>query len=582
MLKKVIVASFITLLPCSSNAQWEAIGDFPYQIVSVYFMDQVGRPEIGFVSTLAVGSDSTSLWRTSDGGLNWHGVRLPFEGFPLNYGVEDFTFEDGHTGWLADYNFIRKTTDAGLFWTPLGPANGGGESNVAIYFDTDSKRLLSSFWQLSNIDSNVRASSDSGLTWTMFGRLHGGFAFSGLNGVVTAVNQYPPSVALYTTDGGVTWAESGFSDECWQPACFPGTSTFFAASESMNRVSRSDDGGKTWRIINALAPPFTNDSTVVLSGCIRADKCGNLYVQTHYKGILMSADTGVSWHSIGGPSAFTDVRFWISDDYIYAGDGLNNLPGGNNPSKVWRYRLSSPPAPQVTVSASSALKVAGDTVTVFYTMQRDSLLGFNTVHFALHFDDAFDLRNVMLPPGWRVLDSSSASGTLDLWIISDQQPLRSQLLALSFGTALENSFAKIYLDSIHFYPSHPAICGDNVAAIAGPDSVEIDFDLTNCNDPILLRTMSGQSPFEIVSVVPNPAQSEVAVAFAGEAGSSIEYRLYDMIGTERARGTFNTPPPFQGGGGGWSIDVAPLPSGIYYLRCSSNGYVQTRSITVAR
>src|SRR5207249_4527948 len=155
------------------------------------------------------------------------------------------------------------------------------------------------------------------------------------------VDQSQKVGALYTTDGGISWSESQFTDECWQPACIPGTLTFFATSEKQNRVSRSDDGGKTWRTIYTKGPPPITGDGFELDGCIRRDRCGNLYMISHFEGMLMSSDEGITWHSIGGPDAESDARFWITDDYIYAGDGKADDPLCETckPGTLWRYPL---------------------------------------------------------------------------------------------------------------------------------------------------------------------------------------------------------------------------------------------------
>jgi hypothetical protein len=204
-------------------------------------------------------------------------------------------------------------------------------------------------------------------------------------------------------------------------------------------------------------------------------------------------------------------------------------------------------------------------------MQSDSVSGFDTVHFAIRFDDALDLRNIRLPAGWNILDSSAKHGSLDLWIVSNSQPLPSQLLVLSFGTALARRFARVYLDSIHFF-SPPAICGDNTLSLAAPDSVEIDFE--GCGDSTLLRFMATGSPFEIESVTPNPARDEISVHFSRSSKAPVTYTLFDALGVNKLRGEAEASDIL--------FDVSLLPSGVYYLRIAQSDYVQTRRIVIAR
>ncbi len=559
---------FFLLLPTRANAQWEAIGSFPHQIANVYFMSDHGHPEVGFVGMCRADEqrwlqdsvqDSADLWRTSDGGHTWQAVPLTTH-FPGPYSSAfDITFKDSLNGWMTGQDCFH-TTDGGATWKtfPIEDAITGS------YYHPMTKLLF-----LSSLYINSIVSSDEGLTWNQFGVEHAGFAFTGLDGVVGA-DDYPNSYALYTSDGGVSWSQSSFKDECFQPVGIPGTATFFAASEHENRISRSDDGGKTWRTIFTYGPPILQNSTKLLSGCMRIDKCGNLYMQSSDEGILMSSDEGVSWRSIGGPFASADVRFWITDDYIYAGEGPTEGAGPFTPGKLWRYRLT-PYLESTFADGSKRISMkAGDTISVYYTIPGVDNSPMDTMHLVVRYDDPLTLKNILIPPQWSILDSSVKNGVLDLWLVTNAQQLPSQLLSLNFGTVLETPSAKVYLDSNHLYGNR--LSSDCAAlSVAGPDSVEIDF--TGCGDSTLLRYMSGQSPFAILSVQPNPAQSEIAVRTANADATTSSYALFDALGRRMLSGNVGATA---------TLDVRALPSGLYYLRVTSNGFAQTRSVSIDR
>ena len=297
-----VIMWIVSLGGQSACAQWEAVGTFPHQISNVYFLNEFGHPEIGFVGmftsdTVYPGSiyarDSTDLWRTSDGGRTWNPIALSPDLVSDYFSCRDFTFKDSLNGWMTSWNCYR-TTDGGITWSHL-PADVSGQE-AAIFYHQVTKLLFMSVWSYvaSNyvFDSTIVSGND-GSIWNNLGAGHNGYSFSGLNGVIAPVGEFPAVPALYTNDGGLTWAESNFTDECWQPTCIPGTSTFFAASERQNRISRSNDGGKTWSTIFIYSPP--SDQTKRLNGCIRIDHCENLYVLTLSEGLLMSSDEGISW-----------------------------------------------------------------------------------------------------------------------------------------------------------------------------------------------------------------------------------------------------------------------------------------------
>jgi hypothetical protein len=570
----------------SVYAQWESIGTFPHQISNVYFMNEFGHPEIGFVGMFPPDTaywgnslfnrDSTDLWRTSDGGKSWNAIPLVPES---NYfGCRDFTFKDSLNGWMTSY-ICYQTTNGGITWNHVpNPTGIAGQEN-SIFYQPAANLLLLSIWDnAAGPYDSAYFSRDDGNTWTKFGGVHTGYSFSGMVGFTSTVNASNTTFPSdYTTDGGITWSDCPFYDECWQPCCIPGTTTFFVASEKQNRISRSDDGGKTWRTIFTYGPPYIglDNPTKILTGCIRIDRCGNLYVMTLSEGLLMSSDEGASWNSIGGPLAVLDARFCITSDYIYAGDGAAGVYSGCElcpPGTLWRYRLSAPPTPSVSMLPSSLNIRAGDSLSVTYNMQSDSESGFDSVHFHIHYDDAFDLKDFKSPAGWRIMSLDTTGDVLDLWIASTGLALPSQLLVLNFGTALEKSSAKIYLDSVHFY-SHPAICGDSPLSVVGPDSVEIAF--TGCGDSLMLAAMQGEPPFSIESIQPNPASGAVQINFINPASALVSYEVIDALGSTRLRGATAA--------NALSLDVTMLPQGVYFFRAwAAIGIASSKQFVIMR
>ncbi len=561
----IAIFLFSILLPYTTKAQWERMQTFPGPICSVFFMDQVGRPDIGFVSAQLNGPGNY-FWRTSDGGKSWQALDLPPKELFLRYGAWDFTFKDSLNGWMANYiNF--RTTDAGLSWIPLSPnIHGPSETNGAIFYQTNTKLLFSSVGLGSSLyggGGGTRASADEGITWKQIG-IGLGFAFSGLKGITTTEEGAPPS--LYTTDGGISWSESNFHDECFQPTCIPGTSTFFAASEHANRVSRSDDGGKTWRSIFQFSSPAIAQSDSSLAGCIRIDRCGNLYVSA-FNGFLVSSDEGVSWHSIGGPPGWNDVRFWITSDYLYAAEQRNPKVFSVYPSTLWRYRLSNP-ALALSDGTKRTLINAGSDVTLNFAPTMNSISGADSVHLVIRYDRSLELTDLLITGNWSLLDSSTSGNVLDLWLkVDSSMPLLNPILQLTFKTFLASTSAKVYLDSAHFYGE--CLQCNCALSLAGPDSVEIDF--TGCGETTLLRYMSGESPFEIVSVQPNPASDllRIKLAIAGDASAALT--ICDVL----CRTWLSVPLA----GGESSINVSSLPAGTYYLRITlGTGEVRTKKL----
>ena len=396
---------------------------------------------------------------------------------------------------------------------------------------------------------------------------YNGFAFEGLNGIETGLEDFP-GPALYTSDGGWNWLSSNFFDECYQPCSIPNTSIFLAASEHANRVSRSDDGGMTWRTIFQFSTPARAETDSALSGCIRSDYCGNVYISS-FTGFFISSDSGVTWKFIGGPPNWNDVRFWISQDYIYACDQRDPRKSNVYPATLWRYPLHNRVTFVLADSSKQTSVTPGTDVSINVPVEINTSLGSDSLHLVIRYDSApLELKNLNITGGLSLLDSSINGDTLNLWVALDSNTVSTPPnISLTFKTFLSTSLsAKIHLDSIQFYGGCQTC--NCALAVANPDSVEIDF--TNCADTVLLDAMEGKPLFSIVSIVPNPASSGFRVSGTGfREGMGIE--IYDVLGE-------TTPCPLLEKEGEIDVDVSSLPAGTYYLRMSEGGYVQTRKI----
>jgi hypothetical protein len=93
----------------------------------------------------------------------------------------------------------------------------------------------------------------------------------------------------------------------------------------------------------------------------------------------------------------------------------------------------------------------------------------------------------------------------------------------------------------------------------------------SCGDRTLARFMETGSPFMIESIVPNPARASLRVEGNGEG---VEAELDDILGRNILVPTLYALP--------FTLDVKSIPSGVYYLRLSQSGFVQTRRVVIER
>jgi hypothetical protein len=213
---------------------------------------------------------------------------------------------------------------------------------------------------------------------------------------------------------------------------------------------------------------------------------------------------------------------------------------------------------------------------------------------AIHYDSAsLSLTGIKIPSPWTILDSSLRGNVLNLLLTdTSAEPLPSPILQLQFVTFLASSLsAKVYLDSAHLY-GHRLNCdcavqsiltADTTSLASSIDSVEIDF--TGCGDSLLIEAMQGKPLFSLVSIQPNPAQNEISVGYrvSGTGYSDIVIELENILGqTVLTQHSASAAADTQDILNTRQLDVSALSSGIYFLRLSQNGYVQTRSISIER
>jgi len=599
----VVLTSLLApfLLSIGAKAQWKVVldeslapssygyGNIGY--VTIYFLDLPGPPRIGFVST------DGPAYKTTDGGFTWHVTS------GIVKDVWGWTFKDSLTGWTATQP-VYKTTDGGETWFP-SPTPNLSAGPWDIYYDSVSDGL---FLDADNdgLPDEEYVSWDEGQTWQLQ-REEGQTGFAFANGD-TGIECGHPVFAIpiiRTTDAGHTWQTLTCDSFCYHPLAIQGTSTFFMFTP-LGTFMRSDDAGLTWR--NIYAFPYTNPVIIppdpygtgdiwFAGSCIYGD-VHDLYVST-LNGCYHSTDTGHTWNYLCGmPSvSVTGISKFYAKGHIVFLQTINppNNSTGNWQDSVWRLNLDS--MQYFTSSLNDQFPdgtkrsgvSAGSNVTVNYVPHTDTLVGIDSVMLAIHYDSAsLALTGIKIPSPWGLRDSSLRGNEL-YFLLTDTsaEPLPSPILQLSFGTFLTSSLsAKVYLDSVHLY-GHRLNCDCAVQSILSADtsslvassidSVEIDF--TGCGDSLILAAMQSAPPFSIVSIQPNPASSIITVTVSGvrEPGSGIEYEMFDALGqTVLTQHTASSTADTQ------DLDVSSIPSGIYFLRLSQNGYVQSSEVAIER
>ena len=286
--------------------------------------------------------------RSSDHGVTW--VPVGIDAQPLAVGppgtiyAADSQFRSGlHT------TSLYKTTDGGLHWSTLLERSSPGplfRSNIVI--DPSNPMTLYRI-DLTRLGTLVDASSlsrspDGGLTWVGLG---GGWPYFRINAFAVdpqnAGTLYvalifvggppygpptPPPTVYKSTDAGDTWAAlvedfvSGIGIDPLVP-----TRVYLAGGAGLYR---SFDGGATFALPSTSLPPSTTNLTVDPVHPTR------LYATASGYGVLASGDSGVTWTPINSGLDSLFVNSLVVDA---VGDFLHVSAGG-----LFDYQVVDTPA----------------------------------------------------------------------------------------------------------------------------------------------------------------------------------------------------------------------------------------------
>jgi len=318
-------------------ARWTRLGDLPRRVNAL-----VADPaDAGVIYAGAGGAGSgTGVYRSTDGGATWADTS---QGLPAE-DVQALAFAAGSPATLlaAVGGEVYGSVDG--VWSLLGDAGPFGMYRALYPHPTE----LGTIYMVSRPEGILR-SRNGGAGWTVLG--------GGLPGdehetyvMSLAIDSSSPDV-LYagtggwvghgngvwkSTDGGATWvvANRGMIDyRISAVAVDPSNPQRIYAGGDAGELFVSDDGAGSWRDLTGNLPYDVSTHATVVAIAVDALE-GRLYLLCHYVGLLVSADGGASWESLGAPPSESSPTF----------TALVVLPGaqpvavvGTESQGSWRY-----------------------------------------------------------------------------------------------------------------------------------------------------------------------------------------------------------------------------------------------------
>ncbi|MFQ5576635.1 MAG: hypothetical protein ACE5G8_06555, partial [Anaerolineae bacterium] len=241
-------------------------------------------------------------WRSTDAGQTWQPAAA---GRPSGLTVPDSlhlspNFAADQTAYLLlnhsidSHRTLHRSTDAGRTWESLlGGLPGDFNLSAASFLPDGRLNLVAA-------DGRAMSVSPAGLTW---GNLPPNMAALEVQDLAVA-----PGGALFaannqagvfkSTDGGRTWAETGFPARSGtEPARLAAANDGALFAAAGGALERSDDGGASWRYLPNLPAGF-RVSALAASPNFAADGvvlAGGNYA---HNAIIRSADRGQTWQTV--------------------------------------------------------------------------------------------------------------------------------------------------------------------------------------------------------------------------------------------------------------------------------------------
>jgi photosystem II stability/assembly factor-like uncharacterized protein len=270
----------------STLLNWTDAGDY-FDATDIQFLDA----QTGFVfAHLGVGMmhDYVSLYRTSDGGVNWERIVDPLlDNLTMSCDKTGIVFADANTGLVtgdchavAPGVFLQATKDGGATWTTPELASptdkpdlftdqniGCGTYNPALFAQSGALVVRCSFFTANPIraESYLYTTADGGQTWTLsatplpmastsvtFLDAKLGWA----QGTLDSNNPTAPLDLYQTTDGGATWTKVGTAT--WSGIFnFINDQTGWAVAQASDALALvvTTNGGQKWSLLKPQIAP---------------------------------------------------------------------------------------------------------------------------------------------------------------------------------------------------------------------------------------------------------------------------------------------------------------------------------------
>ena len=273
---------------------------------------------------------NAQVWEYKDSGTDFILLDLS-----IPPGQDQIAYAAGSQYTVDSEGIIIKTVDGGETWETIYPLSGTVHSFTRIEFVTPLKGFVVGW------GNTFMMTEDGGATWVDIVAGTDIYYYSGLNfydennGFAMGLNLSNGLDSYITNDGGITWnLLTNTTNMAEFASAYADENTLFTVGKDQV-ISKSEDGGENWSIINTGIQGFYNFE-------VYFKDLNNGIVSTEDGTLLTTHDSGLTWDSFStGYHNFYGLNY--VGDHIYAAGTDEDVYLSSDNGTTWEMIHNGPP-----------------------------------------------------------------------------------------------------------------------------------------------------------------------------------------------------------------------------------------------
>ena len=272
---------------------------------------------------------NAQVWEYKDSGTDFILLDLS-----IPPGQDQIAYAAGSQYTVDSEGIIIKTVDGGETWETIYPLSGTVHSFTRIEFVSPLKGFVVGW------GNTFMMTEDGGATWVDIAAGTDIYYYSGLNfydennGFAMGLNLSNGLDSYITNDGGITWnLLTNTTNMAEFASAYADENTLFTVGKDQV-ISKSEDGGENWSIINTGIQGFYNFE-------VYFKDLNNGIVSTEDGTLLTTHDSGLTWDSFStGYHNFYGLNY--VEDHIYAAGTDEDVYLSSDNGTTWEMIHNGP------------------------------------------------------------------------------------------------------------------------------------------------------------------------------------------------------------------------------------------------